>query len=846
MLKEEKNNKSQVSKDQQEEVKYWSMSVKEIMQHYNQDERGYDDQTVKELATKYPPNELEEEEKESILEKIIEQFKDPLVKILLGAAVVSFLIALTSDHNEGIAAYVEPFVILLILIANATIGVIQDLNADKAIEALKALQASKCHVKRNGTLMTLESRDLYPGDLVILSEGEKVPADLRIIEVFTSNFEVSETILTGEPHPVFKSNEPIIKNEKPQLKDIQNVAFSSCGVTTGSAMGIVVNTGMNTEIGTIQKLVREAKKNKEDEDEKSPLAKKLDEFGDYLTYIIGAICVIVWAINYKNFYDEVHGTFFNGMIYYFKISVALAVAAIPEGLPAVITTCFALGSRRMAANNAIVRKLDAIETLGCTSVICSDKTGTLTTNNMSVTKFMVLDGQNSVEHIIKEVSGSSFKPEGEVEGFDKLQFADSHNIRLSVLCSALCNLSNIKVENNGQYVIQGSPTEGAIRVFAEKMRIYDSKFKSESQDPMAYNNFLSQDYKILHTLEFDRKRKAMSVLALDKKRNKPILLTKGAPEMLINKCVNYYTREGNLTVLNDNSKNNILDKIKNEFLSRSLRSLALCIKEDLPSLANIDYNDKNTLKAFFRDRERINEIEKGVTLLGVVGMIDPPRQNVDLAISTCSEAGIRVIMITGDNKDTAEAIGTQIGIIRNKTQHNSFTTEEFFNLPENSQLEILKKADNIIFSRSEPKHKMELVRLLKKLDQIVAMTGDGVNDAPALAESHIGVAMGLAGTDVAKEASAIVLADDNFVTIVKAIEEGRSIYMNMKAFIRYLISSNIGEVVSIFITSAFGIPEAFTSIQLLWVNLVTDGPPATALGFNPPERNIMKKAPRSK
>lgn len=804
------------TKSQNDNCKYWKMTNKELFQYYSQTEQGYSDAQVEELSTKYKPNELEEEEKESIMEKILEQFQDPLVKILLGAAIISFILALTGDHNEGIAAFIEPFVILLILIANATIGVWQDLNADKAIEALKKLQASKCTVKRNGVFVTIDSKYLIPGDLVQVSEGEKAPADIRLTDILTSNFDVSEANFTGESKAAYKHNESILQDEKPGLKELRNVVFSSSGVTSGKANGIVVNTGMDTEIGIIHSMVGQAK----EDEEKSPLAQKLDEFGNSLTYIIGAICVVVWVINYKNFFDEMHGTFFNGMIYYFKISVALAVAAIPEGLPAVITTCFALGSRRMAANNAIVRKLDAIETLGCTTVICSDKTGTLTTNNMTVSKLMILENENSVKGTIKEVTGSSFKPEGEVKEFDSVYYEKSKNLQLAVTCGAMCNLSQIKVDN-GLYYIKGSPTEGAIRVFSEKMRIYDSKYRP-SGDDMGYINFLSKDYEVLQVLEFDRNRKAMSVVALDKQSNRPVLFTKGAPEIIVNQCVNYYARNGQLVDLNDRKREDINAQVTEEFTTKALRSLCLCVKEDLPELKAVDYTDKNALKSYFKDRERIREIEKGLTFLGVVGMLDPPRPEVETAINTCFYAGVRVIMITGDNKDTAEAIGSSIGIITDKStlKHCSFTTAEFFKLSEGQQLETLKKADNMIFSRSEPKHKMDLVKLLKKLNHIVAMTGDGVNDAPALAESHIGVAMGLSGTDVAKEASHIVLADDNFATIVKAVEEGRSIYMNMKAFIRYLISSNIGEVVSIFITSAFGIPEAFTSIQLLWVIII--------------------------
>lgn len=805
--------------DHDEKFKYWKMSAQELFAHFGTSEKGYDNATYNKLKAKFPTNELAEVEKESIFEKIKEQFEDLLVRILLVAAIISFILALTGDHNEGIAAFIEPFVILLILIANASIGVIQDINADKAIDALKKLQTSHCNVRRNGDVEKIEASELIPGDIVILSEGERAPADIRLIEINTSNFEVQESTFTGESKPAYKISDSLNQEEKPALKDLQNVVYSSSGVVVGNGYGIVVQTGMDTVIGTILEDIRKS----EEEKEKSPLKLKLEEFGQYLTYIIGAICIIVWVINYKHFFDEVHGTFINGMIYYFKISVALAVAAIPEGLPAVITTCLALGSKRMSANNAIVRKLDSIETLGCTTIICTDKTGTVTTNNMSVQRFMIIENEQITSTIIKEVAGISYKPEGKIDEFDNSYFENSKNLKLLATASSLCNTSSIKFDTeNNAYSIIGSPTEGAIKVFVEKLRTYDNEYKPNAKDPMDYNKFVSKNFKVLYTLEFDRIRKSMSVIALDTKTNKPVLFVKGASEILINQSVNYYTRSGKVTDLSDQDKTKVLNQINENFTTKALRSLAVCIKEDLPLLKDVDFNDRNSLKALFKDQSKVHEMELNLTFLGVVGMLDPPRPEVKKSIDTCKKADIRVIMITGDNKDTAEAIGKDIGLVGEAVgRHvNSYTTKEFFALPEQEQSKVLAKNENMIFSRSEPSHKKELVKKLKKLGHIVAMTGDGVNDAPALAEANIGIAMGLTGTDVTKEASHIILADDNFATIVKAVEEGRSIYMNMKAFIRYLISSNIGEVVSIFLTSLFGIPDAFTSIQLLWVTSI--------------------------
>jgi magnesium-transporting ATPase (P-type) len=794
--------------------KFWQLSNEEILSHFNQTLNGYSDSQAAELLEKHGKNELPEEEGESILEKIYEQFQDTLVRILLAAAVISFILALTSDGNEGISAYIEPLVILLILIANATIGVWQDINANKAIEALKKLQAAHSNVKRNGKISEIDSADLVPGDIIVLNEGEKVPADARILEIITSNFEIDESNLTGEPLAVFKHADVITEKEL-NLKDQKNIAFCSTGVTIGHATAIVVYTGKNTQLGHIGKDVQDSKEN----EQKSPLKIKLEEFGDYLTYIIGIICLLVWVINYKNFFDEIHGTFLNGMIYYFKISVALAVAAIPEGLPAVITTCLALGSRRMAANNAIVRKLDAIETLGCTSVICSDKTGTLTTNNMTVKNFMTVADATGKQQDYK-VEGTSFNPNGLINPLEENAVNKYANLKALTLAASLCNRSTIKFdEGSGNYYIAGSPTEGAIKVLVEKFRVADNdlKEKQNKNDPQLYNNFIGQNYEVLHTLEFDRVRKTMSVIALDKKANKPVLLTKGALDFIIPKATKVLLNNGEESPLTENMKQSILETTKT-YMAKSYRTLGFFIRNDLSALVKqSDLADKKYFKNLFKDTKKFAEYEKDLTFVGIVGMMDPPRPEVKNAIETCATAQIRVIMITGDDKNTAEAIGKEISLVSCHMENCSFTTNEFFKFPVDKQKDLLSQNKNFIFSRSEPNHKKQLVALLKGLGNVVAMTGDGVNDAPALAESNIGISMGITGTEVAKSASKIILADDNFASIVKAVEEGRGIYMNMKAFIRYLISSNIGEVVAIFITSFFGLPEAFTSIQLLWV-----------------------------
>jgi magnesium-transporting ATPase (P-type) len=796
-----------------------TLSTKDILNKYDQTMKGYTNSKAQNLLEKFGKNELPEEEGETILQKIMEQFQDTLVRILLAAAVISFILALTSDENEGFSAYIEPIVILIILILNATIGVYQEINAGKAIDALKKLQASTCNVLREGQTIQMDSADLVPGDIIIVSEGEKVPADARLLEIETSNFEVDESNLTGEPIAVYKISESmsVEYGDKVILKDQKNVIFSSTGVATGVATAIVIATGKDTELGKIGADVQDSK----DHESKSPLKLKLEEFGDYLTYIIGIICLVVWVINYKNFYDEIHGTFLNGCIYYFKISVALAVAAIPEGLPAVITTCLALGSRRMSANNAIVRKLDAIETLGCTNVICSDKTGTLTTNNMTVRNFVVLENEKGN---LKEfsVQGTSFNPSGLIHPMESNDVNNLKNVKNLTLACSLCNKSNIKFdEKNNNYYVAGNPTEGAIKVLVEKFRAYDNNFnssKSNKLDPQVYNSLISENYRVLHTLEFDRDRKGMSVIALDKQTNKPFLLTKGAYDFLIEKTDKFMDNKGQEFTMTKEIKK-IIDQTKNNYANKSLRTMGFFVRKDIDNLLKgIDLNDKTGIKNLFKDKSKFADFEKNLTFIGLVGMNDPPRPEVKEAILTCAVAQIRVIMITGDDKNTAEAVAKEICLATGDFENCSFTTKEFMNLPEEKQKLLLSQNRNFVFSRSEPNHKKKLVSLLKSLGNVVAMTGDGVNDAAALAESNIGISMGIMGTEVAKGASKIILADDNFATIVKAVEEGRCIYMNMKAFIRYLISSNIGEVVAIFITSFFGFPEAFTSVQLLWVS----------------------------
>uniref|UniRef100_A0A3Q4H0F2 P-type Ca(2+) transporter n=1 Tax=Neolamprologus brichardi TaxID=32507 RepID=A0A3Q4H0F2_NEOBR len=672
-------------------------SATEVLDNFGVNENtGLTLEQVKAHLEKYGPNELPAEEGKSLWELVVEQFEDLLVRILLLAACVSFVLALFEEGEETTTAFVEPIVILLILIANAVIGVWQERNAENAIEALKEYEPEMGKVYRMNrkAVQRIKARDIVPGDIVEVAVGDKVPADIRVTSIKSTTLRVDQSILTGESVSVIKHTDPV-PDPRAVNQDKKNMLFSGTNIAAGRAIGVVVATGVSTEIGKIRNQMAST------EQEKTPLQQKLDEFGQQLSKVISLICVAVWVINIGHFGDPVHGgSWVRGAIYYFKIAVALAVAAIPEGLPAVITTCLALGTRRMAKKNAIVRSLPSVETLGCTSVICSDKTGTLTTNQMSVCRMFILDKVEDSSCSLHEfsITGSTYAPEGQILKDNKpVQCGDYDGlVELATVCS-MCNDSSL------------------------------------------------------------------------------------------------------------------------------------------------DYNEENME---LENSSKFAEYELGLTFVGCVGMLDPPRKEVIGSVKLCNEAGIRVIMITGDNKGTAVAICRRIGIFGEDEDvtGKAYTGREFDDLPQEVQREAVKRAR--CFARVEPAHKSKIVGYLQSFDEITAMTGDGVNDAPALKKAEIGIAMG-SGTAVAKSASEMVLSDDNFSTIVAAVEEGRAIYNNMKQFIRYLISSNVGEVVCIFLTAILGLPEALIPVQLLWVNLVTDGLPATALGFNPPDLDIMDKPPRN-
>jgi Ca2+ transporting ATPase len=689
---------------------------------------------------------------------------------------------------------------------------------------------------RDGHITRVKADDLVPGDVVSVTIGDRIPADCRILSIQSNSFNIDQSILTGESESVSKDTQPV-RDTNAVKQDQINMLFSGTTVVTGHATALVVLTGANTAIGDIHESISSQIS------QPTPLKEKLNDFGDTLAKVISAICVLVWLINYRNFSDPSHGSFTKGAIYYLKIAVSLGVAAIPEGLAVVITTCLALGTRKMAARNAVVRSLPSVETLGSCSVICSDKTGTLTTNQMSVNKMVFIsENGNGLEEF--DVEGTSFAPEGQISFQGKPLgnlAASSATVRQICEVTALCNEAQLAYDSkNSTYNLVGEPTEGALRVLVEKVGTPDANHNAtrSNASPEERLDFSSKyyesQYSRLATYEFSRDRKSMSVLV--KSGNSQKLLVKGAPESVLARCTSVIVGSNGKKVQMNKQLANLINKEVIAYGNQGLRVIAVASVEDVGS---------NPLLSKAKTPKDYTQLEQNMTLIGLCGMLDPPRPEVRDSIAKCRSAGIRVVVITGDNQNTAESICRQIGVFgpNEDLTGKSFTGRQFDDLSDAEKMKAAKHAS--LFSRTEPTHKSKLVDLLQQAGEVVAMTGDGVNDAPALKKADIGVAMG-SGTDVAKLAADMVLVDDNFATIEGAVEEGRSIYNNTQQFIRYLISSNIGEVVSIFLTAAMGMPEALIPVQLLWVNLVTDGLPATALSFNPADHDIMKRQPRKR
>lgn len=747
---------------------------------------GLDEQQARERLEHFGPNKLVSARRTPPWKMFLDQFKDFMVLVLIAATLVSGFLG----------EWADAITIMIIVVVNAILGFVQEHRAEKSMEALRALTAPEARVIRNGVERKVPAAELVPGDVVLLDTGDKLPADMRLLEV--SNLEVEESALTGESNPVKKRVANMKGQEEVCLGDTRNMAYMGTVVVRGRGKGVVVATGMHTEMGHITRMIQEA------EDDATPLQRRLEQLGKSLVIFCLLVCALVVVL----------GVMRGEPLYHmFLAGVSLAVAAIPEGLPAIVTIALAIGVQRMIKRNAIIRRLPAVETLGCATVICSDKTGTLTENQMTVRQALV--GSTQIK-----VSGEGYDPKGEFrfDGPRGLEF------NLFLKCAALCNNSQLtkgevsvggifrnlkggKVLN--AWGVAGDPTEGALMVMAAKGKIWRKDLEKEEK-------------RVLE-LPFDSIRKRMSVV-YENPSGQLTAYTKGAPDVILDLCSHIY-RDGRVIPLTENTRQEIL-KRNSEMAKEALRVLALAYR-DLSHLdPSEEFNEEN--------------VEQRLVFLGLAGMIDPPRPAAVQAVQTCRRAGIRTVMITGDHQLTAHAVGKELGLL---TEGAGVLTGA--ELDRMCDEELQRAAENTaVYARVTPKHKLRIVRALKRNGHVVAMTGDGVNDAPAVKEADIGVAMGKAGTDVTKEASAMVLADDNFKTIAAAIEEGRAIYDNIRKFIRYLLSCNVGEVLTMFLAVLMGMPLPLLPIQILWMNLVTDGLPAMALGVDPAEKDIMYRRPR--
>lgn len=757
-------------------INWYSLQKEQVSENFKVDlEKGLSSEQAKETLKAHGSNELVGKKGITLWEMLIEQFKDFLVLILIGASLVSAIIGEVTDS----------VVIILIVILNAALGVIQEARASKALEALKKMAAPEAKVIRDGHIIEIPARELVPGDVVIIEAGNYVPADLRLIE--SVNLKIDEASLTGESVAAQKDADIVFQEEVP-LGDRSNSAFMSTVVTYGRGKGIVVATGMNTEIGMIAEMLQSY------QEEATPLQRKLEDLGKILGLASLAICGLVFILGL------IRGIPALDM---FMTSVSLAVAAIPEGLPAIVTIVLALGMQRMVKRHSITKKLHAVETLGSTTVICSDKTGTLTQNEMTATKIYV-SGK------LFSISGEGYKPQGEFTlDNKKMEPKDDNELNLLLTIGASCNDARLEKSESEENLwrIIGDPTEGALVVAAAKAGI-DAQHLEKSMPR-------------LQEIPFDSERKRMTTFHKDDQGF--VAYVKGAPDVMLNLSTKIL-KNGKVCDITEEDRKQIL-KINHDMASQALRVLAFAYKP-------IDSIPKDP---------KPQDMEKDMVFVGLVGMIDPARPEVKDAICICKAAGIRPVMITGDYKDTAVAIASELGMIDDESK--VLTGADLDNLSDEELANIAQ--DVSVYARVSPVHKLRIVDAIKQKGNIAAMTGDGVNDAPALKKADIGIAMGITGTDVAKETADMILTDDNFASIVSAVEEGRVIYSNIRKFIFFLLSCNIAEILIIFIAMLVGLPVPLKPIQLLWLNLLTDAFPALALGMEKKEPNIMDKSPRN-
>lgn len=731
---------------------WYKKSKNEILKELDVDEKnGLSSTEALRRLEKYGKNKLETKKKKTLFKQFLSQLKDVMIYILIIAAIISAFLGEISDA----------LIILLVIIINAVIGVIQESKAEKALDALKELSTPKALVKRDGSLKEILSEDIVPGDIVIIDAGRYIPGDLRLID--TANLKIEESAFTGESVPSEKDASFLPDKEIP-IGDQNNMAFMSTLATYGRGVGVIVGTGMNTEIGKIAKMIEQ------EENDETPLQKKLSELGKILGFLAVGICILIFIIS-----------FFQGrdLLEMFLTSISLAVAAIPEGLPAIVAIVLALGVQRMVKKNAIIRKLPAVETLGSVSIICSDKTGTLTQNKMTVTTVYTNDSY------IKE---SEFN-------------LNDNESKLLVDCMVLCNDATYSEKSQ-----TGDPTEIALLEYPFKLNILKEK--------------LEKEFKRIDEIPFDSDRKLMTTVNLvdDKKAR---VFTKGALDSILSIC-NKISINGKLLDFTKEYKAKVLEN-SNIMSDKALRVLAFAYK---------DISKENIV---------LDSLEKDLVFIGMVGMIDPPRLEVKDSIKLCKSAGITPVMITGDHKNTAFAIANELGIAEDISQ--AITGHEIDKFKEE---EFNEKIINYrVFARVSPEHKVKIVKAFKSHGNIVSMTGDGVNDAPSLKAADIGVAMGITGTDVSKGASDMILTDDNFSTIVSAVEEGRKIYLNIKKSIVFLLSCNLGEILTLFTAILLNWNSPLQPIHILWVNLITDSFPALALGVDKTKEDVMNNPPRN-
>jgi len=775
-----------------------AMKIEEVFQELNVSRDGLSSQEARERLVKYGYNEIRKVKRRTALHMFLDEFKDIFILLLIAATIFSAIIGYYEmlQGGEFMEAYADTITISAIVILCAVTGFVQEYRAEKAVEALKRLAAPKARVIRDGKEIIIPAREVVPGDILALEEGDHVPADARLIEVV--ELKANEAILTGESTPVDKEL-TVLKEDTP-ISERHNMVLSATHIVYGRGKAVVTATGMNTEFGKIAEMVQTA------EEEETPLQKKLDRFAGKIAKVVVAVCVLIFALEA---FEVIMKMRFEaeGFIQAFMSSISLAISAVPEGLPAIVTIALALGAREFAKRNAIVRRLSSAESLGAVTVICSDKTGTITKGEMTVRQIYV-DGK------IIEVTGVGYEPKGEFrQGEDTVKPEGSLEYVLKI--GALCNNASLRRnDQNSTWEIFGDPTEGALIVAAAK-----AGFEKET---------LEKSYPRVHEIPFTSERKRMTTIhkAPD---GEIYAFMKGAPEVLLERC-SHVIEDEEEKKLTKEKRAKILE-INEKLAGNALRVLAMAYKR-LPT----------TMAKYEADA-----VEKDMVFVGLQGMIDPPREEAIEANKLCQKAGIKTVMITGDHKLTAIAVAKEVGIF--KEGDMVLTGAEMDKLSDKEFEEIVEKVT--VYARVSPEHKLKIVNALKKKGHIVAMTGDGVNDAPAVKAADIGVAMGISGTDVTREASDLVLTDDNFATIVKAVEQGRVIYDNIRKYARFLISCNFDELLVIGTFAILGgifAPELFPlpllPAMILWINLVTDGAPAVALATDPPDIDVMERPPR--